>query len=259
MRGTPEIRIFQNPEEVAREAAEFFVWLAEQGSAAVGKFRVALSGGSTPQAMFSTLAKPPLTTLPKWQEIEFYFGDERCVPPDHPESNFRMADLSLFQPSQIQSERIFRMPGEVPDPNQGALDYERVLRRCFGVPAPGWPRFDLVLLGLGEDGHTASLFPDTAALDERERLVVANQAPRGVCNRLTFTVPLIDAAQVVLYLVCGLNKAPAVRAVLEGPYEPHRFPAQLVKPDNGRLLWFIDRAAASELSVARQQVVSHEE
>ena len=245
---------------MAREAAELFVWLAGQARAEPTPFRVALSGGSTPRTMYARLVEPSLARQVKWQEVEFYFGDERCVPPDHPESNYCSANVSLFQPLKIDPKNIHRMVGEAPDPDQAARDYEAVLRRQFGAAAPVWPRFDFILLGMGEDGHTASLFPGTPALDERERLVVANHSPRGIRDRITFTAPLINAARVVLFLVCGENKAPAARAVLEGGgQDPRRYPAQLIRPTQGRLLWFLDQAAASELAVARQQVVSNEE
>lgn len=255
-----EVRIFQDPEELAREAAEFCIWLAGQSIAGTGRFRVALSGGSTPRTLYAMLASPPLATQVDWAHVEFYFGDERCVSPDHPESNYRTANAALFQPLHISPENVFRMAGDAPDPNEAARGYEALLRRQFGVPAPGWPCFDLVLLGLGDDAHTASLFPGTKALEESARLVVPNQASRGVRERITFTAPLINAAKVILLLVCGADKASAVHAVLEGAKpETKRYPAQLIRPSQGRLIWFLDRAAASGLTVAKQQVVSHEE
>ena len=245
---------------MAREAADFFIWLAGQAKEGAGPVRIALSGGSTPEALYKILATADLAARVKWQAVEFYFGDERCVPPDHPESNFRLADVTLFQPLRIDRKNIFRMEGELQDPNQGARNYEALLRRKFGGSASGWPRFDLLLLGMGDDGHTASLFPGTPALDEREHLVLANHAPRGVRDRITFTAPLINAAKIVLFLVCGASKAPAAKAVLEdGGQDPHTFPSRLIRPSQGRLIWFLDRSAAADLSLARQQVVSHEE
>jgi 6-phosphogluconolactonase len=255
----PEIRIFETLDEAAREAAELFAWLAGQAAAKSARFRVALSGGTTPQALYSLLAGPPFADQAPWPQVDFYFGDERCVPPDHPESNYRMANLSLLRPLRIPADQVFRMAGELPDPGQAARDYEAQIRRSFNAGASGLPQFDLILLGIGDDGHTASLFPNTKALDEKERLVVDNQATRGIARRLTFTVPLINAARLVLFLVCGAGKASAVRAVLEGSAQPSRLPAQLIRPRDGRLLWFLDRAAAAELAVSRKQVVSHEE
>jgi len=255
-----EIRFFTDAQDLAREAADLFVWLGGQAISGSGRFRVALSGGSTPKAIHAMLAGPAFAGQLDWRRVEFYFGDERCVPPDHAESNYGMAAATLFQPLQIKPEQVFRMTGEAADPAQAARDYEALLRARFGCPAPGWPRFDLVLLGMGDDGHTASLFPGTPALQERERLVVTNQSPRGIPNRLTFTAPLINQAREVLFLVSGAAKASVVRTVLEGQdVDPARFPSRLIRPVEGRLLWFLDGAAAAELTTAKQQVVSHEE
>jgi 6-phosphogluconolactonase len=260
MAGAPEIRIYDDAEDLAREAADLFVWAGSQGIAANGRFRVALSGGSTPKAIHAMLAGPTFAGQVDWGRMEFYFGDERCVPPDHGESNYGMADATLFRPLQINASQVFRMAGETSDPDQAAKEYESLLRERFGCPAPAWPRFDLVLLGMGDDGHTASLFPGTPALQESRRLVVANRSPRGVPNRLTLTVPAINHAHLVLFLVAGAAKAGAAKRVLEDPRaDPTRFPARLIRPDEGRLLWFLDRAAAGELTVAKRQVVSHEE
>lgn len=247
-------------EELAREAADLFVWLGEQAIVPVGTFRVALSGGSTPRAVYSALSGEACSKRLDWSRVEFYFGDERCVPPDHPDSNFGMANAALFRPLKIDPRRICRMPGEEDDPDRAARRYEALLRDRFGVPAPGWPSFDLILLGLGEDGHTASVFPGTNAVVERTRLVVPGTAPIGVTNRLTLTVPAINAARTVLFLVSGGAKATVVRAVLEGrdPRE-QSLPARLIRPANGRLIWFLDRAAAADLTVEKQIVDDREE
>jgi 6-phosphogluconolactonase len=266
MSPAPELRILDDVREVAQEAADLFVWLGKQAIATGGTFRVALSGGSTPKELYGRLAAPDLSGQLDWKKVELYFGDERCVPPDHPESNFGMADATLFRPLKIAPERIFRMRGEAADPHEAARHYEAVIRSQFGTPAQMWPSFDLILLGLGEDGHTASLFPGTPALDERVRLVVANQAPRGVTNRLTLTAIAINQARAVMFLVSGAGKADAVRTVIEGQGKQQqdesfdrRVPARLIKPVNGRLIWFLDRAAAAGLTVAKQSVISHEE
>lgn len=258
MSGAPEVRISEDPGELAQEAADLFVWLGQQAVTATGRFRVALSGGTTPKLLYETLVSPAFSGQLEWRRVEFYFGDERCVPPSHPDSNFRMADETLVHPLKIAPERVFRMRGEADDPDEAAREYEAVLRTQFGVPAPGWPSFDLILLGLGEDGHTASLFPGTPALEERARLVVSSRAPVGAKNRITLTVPAINHARVVLFLVSGSNKAAAVRLVIEDR-DTARVPAKLVRPVIGRLIWFLDRAAASGLTVAKQGVVSHEE
>jgi 6-phosphogluconolactonase len=254
-----ELRILEDGEELAREAADFVVWLGEQAIARQGRFRLALSGGSTPKALYGLLAGPGLAKRLDWSQVSFFFGDERCVTPDHADSNFRMANETLLRPLNIAPDRVFRMTGE-DEPEKAARHYEDKIRREFGVAAPAWPGFDVILLGLGNDGHTASLFPGTQALGERERLVVANQAPQGVRQRLTFTAPLINHAQAVVFLVSGSGKAPAVRAVLEDrAADPRKFPAKLVQPERGRLLWFLDHAAAAELTIEKQRIVSHEE
>ncbi len=254
-----ELRILEHGEELAREAADFVVWLGEQAIARHGRFRLALSGGSTPKALHGLLAGPAFANLLDWSRVAFFFGDERCVPPDHADSNFRMANETLLKPLKIAQDRVFRMRGE-DTPEQAARHYEDSIRKEFGVAAPAWPSFDLILLGLGDDGHTASLFPQTQALSERQSLVVPNQAPQGTKQRLTFTAPLINHAQAVVFLVSGAGKAPAVKAVLEDrAADPKKFPAKLVQPEQGRLIWFLDHAAAAELSVEQQRVVSHEE
>jgi 6-phosphogluconolactonase len=254
-----ELRILENSEELAREAADFAAWAGEQAVGNAGVFRLALSGGSTPKALYTLLAGPGFSRRFDWQRAAVFFGDERCVPPDHPDSNFRMANETLLEPLKIAEGRVFRMKGE-DEPEKAARQYEDSLRKEFGAAAPAWPRFDLILLGLGDDGHTASLFPGTPALDERRRLVVPNQAPQGAKQRLTFTAPLINQAKTVVFLVSGAGKARAVRAVLEDrAADARKFPAKLVRPEQGRLIWFLDHAAAAELTVEKQQINSHEE
>ena len=251
-------------EELAREAAELFVWLGQQAVATGGRFRVALSGGSTPKALYAVLRSAGLTAQLDWAAVEFYFSDERCVPPDHAESNFRLANEGLFQPLRIGPDRVFRMPGEEKDPDRAAAQYEALIRERLAAPPPSWPEFDLILLGMGEDAHTASLFHGTPALEEPKRLVVANVAPQGVKARLTLTPPAINHARTVVFMVGGASKARAVQAVLNEPgqdrsLDDRRFPAKLIRPVAGRLIWLLDRAAASELAVAKQDIVSHEE
>lgn len=254
-----ELRILENGEELAREAADFVLWSCEQAVTRAGTFRLALSGGTTPKALYSLLAGSAPAKRLDWRRAALFFGDERCVPPDHADSNFRMANDTLLAPLQIPRERVFRMRGEE-EPERAAREYEESIRKEFGVPAPAWPRFDVILLGLGDDGHTASLFPGTQALSERQRLVVPNQAPQGARQRLTFTVPLINQAHAVVFLVSGKGKAPALKSVLEDPAaDGSRVPAKLVQPGQGRLIWFLDHAAAAELSIEKQRIVSHEE
>lgn len=254
-----ELRILENGDELAREAADFVAWAGEQAVRNAGTFRLALSGGSTPKALYALLAGPDFARRFDWSRAMIFFGDERCVPPDHADSNFRMADETLFKPLKLAGDRIFRMRGE-DDSEQAARQYEDGIRKAFGTPAPAWPRFDLILLGLGDDGHTASLFPRTPALGERQRLVVPNQAPQGARQRLTFTVPLINQAHAVVFLVSGRSKAPALKTVLEDrTADSNTCPARLIQPEKGRLIWFLDHAAAAELSVEQQRVITHEE
>lgn len=260
MNAGPELRILESSRELAAEAADLFVWLGNQAIQTAGRFRVALSGGSTPKALHSALAVPGLARQLDWTKVEFFFGDERCVPPDHPESNSGMADETLFRPLGIASRQVFRMHGEAKDQEQAACEYEAVLHRQFGTKPPAWPRFDLILLGLGEDGHTASLFPGTDALNEQTRLVVATRSPKGVPQRLTLTIPIVNQAQTVVFLVSGGSKAAVVRHVLEGrEADQAPLPAQAIRPEQGRLIWFLDQAAAAELTLSKQRLVSHEE
>ncbi|MBI5410499.1 MAG: 6-phosphogluconolactonase [Nitrospirae bacterium] len=261
--GAPELRVLNDSKELAGEAAELFVWLGKQVIEQGGRFRVALSGGSTPRALYETLASRPFSERLDWKRVEFYFGDERCVPPDHPESNFRTAEEALFGPLRIAPERIFRMKGEA-DPDEAVRQYEALIRERFGAAPPAWPSFDLILLGLGEDAHTASLFPGTAALNEKTRLVVVNQSPKGVKNRLTLTAAAINQAQTVVFLVSGAGKAGAVCSVLEEDDGQRgqgvaRFPARSIRPVKGRLIWLLDGAAAAGLTIAKQGIASHEE
>lgn len=255
----PEIRVLDDARELAREGADFLLWLGQQAIAAGGRFDVALCGGSTPRSLYDELVTPLSAKALDWSRVRFFFGDERCVAPEHEESNFRLARDHLFTPLQIPPSNIVRMEGELA-PDAASERYEAALRERFGVSAPARPRFDLILLGLGADGHTASLFPGTSALRETDRLVTRGRAPTGVTDRLTFTLPLINNAATVLFLVTGASKAPAVRAALEAPPEgPETLPARLVRPHHGRLLWFLDRPAAAALAITKQQVISHEE
>ncbi len=228
-------------------ASEFFL----QAIAAVdarGRFMVALSGGSTPRGMYALLATDPTwrAQLP-WDRIHFFWGDERHVPPDDPESNFRMADETLLSVAPVPAANIHRIYGEAGNPAEAASEYEDELREVFEVTEGQLPRFDLILLGLGSEGHTASLFPGTRALAENQRLVVSNWVGKLFTDRVTLTAPVLNNAASVLFIVSGADKATALKAILEGPYEPDQLPAQLVNPTNGRLVWLLDQAAAHEL------------
>ena len=194
---------------------------------------------------------PVLRAQMPWDKLHFFFGDERHVPPDSPESNFRMAQETLFSKAPIAPEQIARMKGEYPEAARAAREYEQVLRQFFGLTHGQFPRFDLVLLGMGPDGHTASLFPGTKALHEQERLVVSNWVGKLYTERITLTAPVLNNAARVIFLVQGEDKALALKAVLEGPFEPEQLPAQLIQPHNGTLLWLVDSTAGHFLDTAK--------
>lgn len=236
------VRRLRDPEEVARRAAEATAGAARTAIAQRGMFAVALAGGDTPRRMYEKLAAD---TSVDWPRAEFFWGDERTVPPQHPDSNFGMADRALLRPLGIDPRRIHRMNAERDDLAAIARDYEEELVKVCGEPG-GPPRLDLVLLGMGADGHTASLFPHTAALSESRRYVTANDVPQHATRRVTVTFPLIAAARAVIVLVTGEAKAPALAQVLEGPPDPERYPSQRLRAF-ADVTWFVDAAAASGL------------
>ena len=231
---------------VARHAADLFVRLARQAEQS-SRFSVALSGGSTPKALHELLSSPPFREQVDWARVHFYWGDDRYVAPDDPESNFRMARETLLDRVPLREAQIHRVHTEMDDPDAAAALYEDELRQDFGLRDGQVPRFDLILLGMGPDGHTASLFPHTSALTVTDRLVVANYVPKLATWRITFTAPVINHAATVAFLVAGDDKADALAHVLDGPRDPEEYPSQLVAPSDGDLYWFVDRAAASRL------------
>ena len=231
------------PQELFQAAAAEFIGLAEHFVHGHGRFTVALSGGSTPKHLYTLLASDVVPSI-AWDKIFFFFSDERHVPPDHPDSNYRMAQEFLFSKVPVPPENIFRIHTEE-DAGTAARMYEETLQRVFTLKAGEFPRLDLILLGLGPDGHTASLFPGTAALNESSRLVVANWVEKFQSYRVTLTYPVIDNAANVTFLVSGGEKASAVRQILQDGVD---LPAKRVQPRDGRLLWLLDRAAAGELS-----------
>ncbi len=212
-------------------------------------FTVVLSGGSTPKRLYSTLAGEPWRSKLPWSKMHFFWSDERQVPPDHPDSNYCMAHEALLSKVPVTTANIHRIRGEENDPVQAAKSYEQDLHEFFHSAAAALPRFDLVLLGLGPDGHTASLFPATTALSEREHLVVANWVEKLNAWRLTLTLPILNNAANVMFLVSGPEKRDILRAVLEDSRtrEYREYPAQLVQPTAGRLLWLVDNGAAASL------------
>jgi 6-phosphogluconolactonase len=244
-----ELRRLTTPQDLFQAAAEEVIRTATDAVAQRGRFTIALSGGSTPKNLYTLIAANASATLP-WNQMFFFWGDERHVPLDSPDSNYRMVKEALLSKVPIPPANIFPVPAENPDAAAAAETYERTLQKFF-VVAPGeFPRFDLILLGLGPDGHTASLFPETAALQEKSRLVVANWVETMGTSRITFTLPVLNAARCVAFLVSGTEKAAVLHEVLQGNAPPERYPSKLVRPSDGKLIWFVDRAAASELSTA---------
>ncbi len=243
------LKIVNDLAEICHTAAGEIEHMANRTATGSNPFTIALSGGSTPRGLHSLLAGDPAIRdrLP-WQHLHFFWGDERHVPPDHPQSNYRMARESLFSLAPVPSENIHRVPAEEPDAALAAEKYEGEIRTFFGLEVGQLPRFDCILLGMGSDGHTASLFPETEALQESNRLVVANWVDKFKAYRVTLTVPVLNHAKLVVFLVSGHEKAEALKEVLQGDRQPDRFPAQLIRPDPGKLLWIVDRAAARLLS-----------
>jgi 6-phosphogluconolactonase len=242
------VRRFPDPEAVSRAAAQDLVELARVAIAERGRFCVALSGGSTPRRMYEILSEAPRWAHIDWARVEFLWGDERAVPPEHPDSNYGMAAAALLSKLGIAQERVHRIKGELADAQAAAALYEAELARVFAMPAGGRPPiFDLVFLGMGPDGHTASLFPWSHALTERRRWVVGHHVARLGQPRITMTPPILNRAAEVRLLVTGADKAGVLREALLGPREPERLPVQLVAPEAGRLVWLVDRAAAAEL------------
>ncbi len=237
------ILVFPTAEDLARQAAASFVEHAAAAIAARGRFGVALSGGTTPRIVFRFLSSPEFASRVNWAQVHFFWGDERAVPPDDPESNFRLAYEHLLQPLGIAPENIHRIEGELP-PAEAAARYDAHLTTFFGAEPR---RFDLIHLGMGEDGHTASLFPHTAALDAPEAAVVANEVPQRHTTRVTFTAALINAARAVEFFVTGAGKAEVLREVLLGADQKYHYPSQMVCPTDGTLTWLVTADAAAQL------------
>jgi 6-phosphogluconolactonase len=248
----PTIRVLPDAPAAQRAAAEEFTARTEAAVRAHGAAFVALSGGSTPRGLHALLADPlePFRARVPWPRLHVFWGDERPVPPDHPDSNYRMAHDTLLGRVPIPPAHVHRVAGEDPDPTTAAARYARDLRETFathGRLEAGWPRFDLAILGLGADGHTASLFPGTDAVHEATHLVAAPWVAKLDSHRITLTPPVLNRADTVLFLVTGSDKAETLAAVLEGPSRPDAYPSQAIRPETGALLWLVDRAAAARL------------
>ena len=240
------VKIFSTSMEMMEAAAKGFTARAAEAVSARGRFTAALSGGKTPVALYSLLAKAPFVSQIPWSHVHLFWGDERCVPPDHGDSNYRMTREFLLDHVPIPPANVHRMPGEM-DPVEAAARYEKQLRDFFAPHGEALPVFDFILLGLGEDGHTASLFPGTRAIRESSRWVVGHHVDAHKGWRITLTPPVINAARTVVFIAAGAGKAAVLKEILEGPFRPDTLPAQIVRPAGGNQLWMLDREAAAQL------------
>jgi 6-phosphogluconolactonase len=240
-----EIIVCRDLADLNRRAADYLTYLAEEVAARSARFTVALSGGSTPKSVYALLASDGYKERIPWHQVHLFWGDERCVPPDHPESNYRMVRESLLAKVKIPNENVHRMQGEK-EPAVAALEYEAMLKEFFHLPTGSLPRFDLILLGIGEDGHTASLFPESDALEATECLVTTCYVDELKVHRLTLTLPVLNAGKQIVFLVAGRSKAAIVKEVLKTK-GASQLPAAKVRPSDGRLLWLVTGDAAAEL------------
>ena len=244
-----EIRILEDAAVIAKRAAEEFVQAAAAAVRQRDVFHVVLAGGSTPKALYDLLASDPtLRSQVPWGKTQVFFGDERHVGPSHPDSNFRMATETMLSKVPLKANQVMRINGEYPDAERAAHEYEEALVSHFQLKPGELPRFDLLLAGIGNEGHTLSLFPGTRALHANGRIAVHNWVGKLFTERITLTAPAACAASEILFMVTGADKALALKGVLEGPYEPEQLPAQLLQPKDGKLLWLVDTAAGSMLS-----------
>jgi len=244
-----EIQILDSAFSVAETGALHFIRICNASIKANGKFSVVLSGGSTPKGMLSLLATDEYKKQVPWDKCHFFWGDERSVPPSHNDSNYKMATDALLSHIPIASGQIYRMEAEKEDIHQAAQEYQNKIAAFFNIPNAGSPpQFDLLYLGMGPDGHTASLFPDTSALNEKNKWVTPNFVPKFNTYRLTFTYPIINQAKNVIFLVAGKDKVPALKEVLQGKPDIETYPSQGINPVSGSLLWLLDVDASSGLS-----------
>jgi len=244
----PEIHVFADLETLSSNAAEFIFTLSRKTIASGGNFSVALSGGTTPRRLYTLLGSSPYREKIDWKQVHIFWADERCVPKDHPESNYKLAFDTFLSRISIPSSNIHRVEGET-DPETAARNYERDIRQLSGATLP--PAFDLIILGAGDDGHTASLFPTSPALRERERLVVPVYLEAPKLNRVTLTLPILNHAAQILFLVSGRSKKSVVEEVVERG-NSRQYPAGLVHPQQGNSIWFIDHDAADLLMSHRE-------
>lgn len=242
-----EVIKLADAEAVAQEAARRWAQIAQAAVNEKGAFNIALSGGSTPAILYRLMASEPWINQAPWSRTAVFWGDERRVSPSHADSNYRMAREHLLDHVPIPPPQVFRMPSEGLAGND-ARTYEQELRQHFGLGPHDWPRFDLILLGMGTDGHIASIFPGTRAVSDRSNMVLVYEVPQLHAERMTLTVPVINQARNVLFLVTGEDKASIVQSVLEGGQRSSTYPAQAVRPVDGDAVWLLDSAAASRLS-----------
>jgi 6-phosphogluconolactonase len=244
-----EVQILTDATAIARRAAEQIVESAVTAVKESRVFTIALAGGSTPKTLYSLLATDTTfkSQMP-WEKTQFFFGDERHVPPDDPDSNFRMANESMLSKVSLRPEQVVRIKGEYDDTEKAAMEYEQALRSWFRLSDGQLPGFDIVLLGMGDEGHTLSLFPGTKALHDNGRLVMSNWIGKLFTQRVTITAPVANNSALAIFMVTKADKALALKGVLEGPYEPEQLPAQLIQPKNGKVLWLVDTTAAGKLS-----------
>jgi 6-phosphogluconolactonase len=244
-----EVRILADVAAIAKRAAEELVRIAVAAVADHGHFSIALAGGSTPKPLYHSLVEDPaLRNRLPWDKMAVFFGDERHVGPGHPESNFQMAFDAFLSKAPLKPEQVKRIKGEYADTDKAAREYEQEIRQVFRLRDAEFPRFDLILLGMGNEGHTLSLFPGTKALRETGRVVTRNWVGKFYTDRITLTAPAANNAAALMFMIAGADKAPALKAVLEGPFEPDQLPSQMIRPVNGKLFWLVDRSAGAMLT-----------
>jgi len=241
------IAIYDDKHTLSQHAAEYIMRIANESIALYGHFTIALTGGTTPGEVYSLIGSEPFRSQIDWQLVHIFWGDERCVPHNSPESNFYLAQEALLQKISIPESQIHPMPADQLNRDAASQAYTVEMQNTFGTD--GIPSFDLIHLGMGPEGHTASLFPHQTSLHEKHRLVMPVSVPKPPPDRLTCTPPLLNAAINVLFLVTGSKKADALHAVLEGEYQPDEYPAQIVRPTNGEVVWMLDKDAAKNLHV----------
>lgn len=236
-----EIISCKGPEDLSVIGAERLAALAKEAVRANGRFTLSLAGGSTPRTLYRLLSSGKYCRQIPWDKVHLFWGDERCVAPDHPDSNYRMVNETLLSAIDIPAENVHRIKGELGE--GAAADYEKTLKMNFNTDGPGFPSFDLILLGMGDDGHTASLFPGTPEVSNEKGWVSKVFVKRLKSMRISLTPPVINSAAEIMLLVSGEGKAPALKEVLEGDFDPGRYPAQILRKARGNVTWLVDEAA----------------